>query len=77
MFWLRNKEDSFPIHILIWRPENTIKSETALLAINPFKPNEISQSYQLDQSISILRVVGQYISYLFKIPQSGSGGGVV
>ena len=33
---------------------------------NPFKPNEISLSYQLDQSISVLRVVGAYFSFLFK-----------
>ena len=62
MFWLRNKEDSLPIHILIWRPENTIELEMAWLALNPFKPNGISHSYQLDQSISILRIVGQYFS---------------
>ena len=32
---------------------------------NPFKPNGISLSYQLDQSISMLRVVGWYFSFLF------------
>ena len=30
------------------------------LDFNPLKPNEISNSYQLDQSIPILRVVGRY-----------------
>ena len=34
--------------------------------LNPFKPNEISLSYQLDQSISVLRVVGWCFSILFK-----------
>ena len=28
--------------------------------LNPFKPNEISQSYPLDQSVSPLRVVGSH-----------------
>ena len=36
------------------------------LKFNPFKPNRISQSYQLDQSISVLRVVGSYFSFVFK-----------
>ena len=35
------------------------------LYINPFKPNEISHSYRLDQSISVLRVVWSYLSFLF------------
>ena len=30
---------------------------------NPFKPNGISYSYPLDQSISVLRVVGWYFSF--------------
>ena len=34
--------------------------------INPFKLNEISHYYQLDQSISVLRVVEWYFSFLFK-----------
>ena len=34
--------------------------------INPFKPNGISHYYQSDQSISILRVVGLYFSFLLK-----------
>ena len=34
--------------------------------VNPFEPNEISHSYQLDQSISVLRIVGWYFSFLFK-----------
>ena len=33
---------------------------------NPFKRNGISPSYQLDQYISFLRVVGWYLSFLFK-----------
>ena len=33
---------------------------------NPFKMNGISHSYQLDQSISILRVIRWYFLILFK-----------
>ena len=33
---------------------------------NPFKPNGISHCYQLTQTISVLRVVGLYFTYLFK-----------
>ena len=36
------------------------------IMFNPFKPNGISHSYQLDQSISVFRVVGWYFSFLFK-----------
>ena len=32
---------------------------------NPFKPNRISHCSQLDQSISVLRVVGWYFSFFF------------
>ena len=31
---------------------------------NPFMPNGISQFYQLEQSFSVLRVVGWYFSFL-------------
>ena len=34
--------------------------------MDPFKQNRISHSYQLDQSISLLRDVGWYFSLLFK-----------
>ena len=33
---------------------------------DPFMPNGISHSYQLDQSISVLRGVRWYFSFLFK-----------
>ena len=36
------------------------------IKVNPFKPNGISHCYQLDQSISFLRVFGLYFSFLFK-----------
>ena len=36
------------------------------LLVNPFKPNGISHSYQLDQTISGLRVVVWHFSFLFK-----------
>ena len=32
---------------------------------NPFKPNGISQHYQLEQCISVVRDVGWYLSFLF------------
>ena len=35
--------------------------------LNSFNANGISHSYQLGQSISILRVVGWYFSFSFKI----------
>ena len=39
-----------------------------VLAFNPFKPNGISYSYQLNQSISVLRVVWRYFFFfLFKL----------
>ena len=34
--------------------------------INPFKPDGISHSNKLYQSISVLRVVGSYFSFLFE-----------
>ena len=40
--------------------------------LNPSKPTGISRSYQLDQSISVLRVDGWYFSFLFKF-KSTSG----
>ena len=50
---------------------------TGCIAFITFKPNGISQSYQLDQSISILRVVGLYFSFLLEfqknILQANSG----
>ena len=33
---------------------------------NLFMPNEISLSYQLDQPITFIRIVGWYISFLLK-----------
>ena len=45
--------------------------------IVPYKPNEISPHYQLEQSISLLRDVGWYFSFVFKfklnILQANSG----
>ena len=35
-------------------------------ALNPFMPNRISNGYQLEQSISVLRDVRWYFSFLFK-----------
>ena len=46
-------------------------------AFKPFIPNGISHSYQLEQSISVLRDVRWYFSFLFKfqkkIKQANSG----
>ena len=47
------------------------------LFIHPFKPYGASQYYQLDKSISVLRLGGCYFSFLFKfkliILQANSG----
>ena len=43
------------------------QSSSSLLPVsevNPYKLNGISHSYQLDQSISVLRVVGWNFSFL-------------
>ena len=37
------------------------------LTFNPFKQNGISSSYQFYQSIPVLRDVGWYVSFLFKL----------
>ena len=36
-----------------------------LFGVNPFKPNEISHYYQVDQPISALMVVMWYLFFLF------------
>ena len=40
--------------------------------LNPFIPNTFSHPYRLDKSISNLRVVGWYFSFLFKFSVSKS-----
>ena len=45
---------------------NGLDGKTAIILLNPFKPNGISHYYQLDQSISILRLVGWYFRILYK-----------
>ena len=37
-----------------------------LCCFNPFKLNIISHFYHLDMSISVLRVVGWYVTFIFK-----------
>ena len=51
------------IHAL--RSFETIKLFTvhSIGPLNPFKPNGVSRPYPLDQSISVLRVVGWYFSF--------------
>ena len=54
-------------------PTERVGEETALrfellgcgenIPFNTFKPHGISHSYQLDQSVSVLRVVGRYLSF--------------
>ena len=43
-----------------------IETMVEIESINPFKPNEITNVYQVYQSITVLRVVGWYFSFLFK-----------
>ena len=61
----------FPSHIKVLSFNEVEMSgalpENSEYLINPFKPNGISHRYQLDQSISVLRVVGCYFSFLSKI----------
>ena len=38
------------------------RPHVAIGLLNLLKPNEISHSYRLDQSISVLRVAGWYLS---------------
>ena len=60
-----NKEVSF---ILKHRLNASLGSCTCMFEelLNPFKPNGISYYHQLDQYISILRVVRLYFSFLSK-----------
>ena len=37
------------------------------MIINPFMPYKISHHYQLDHSISVLRVAGSYFLHLIQI----------
>ena len=41
---------------------------------NPFRPYVFSHPYQMDETISNLRVVGLYFSFLFKFLFANSGG---
>ena len=50
--------------LCIFHRYNVLNSEFA--HFNPFMPNGISQRYQLEQSISVLRNVRWYISFFFK-----------
>ena len=43
--------------------ETMTKQVLNLIPVNPFKPNGISQYYQLEQSISVLRDVGWHFSF--------------
>ena len=45
MFWMRNKENSFPIHTLIWRPES------------PYQPASILQKVA-DQDLLFISTTG-------------------
>ena len=41
-------------------------SQLQIEFINPSKPDGIPHSYQMDKSISVSRVVGRYLSFLFE-----------
>ena len=51
--------------IKVYREEDKDKKVSAN-SFNPFMPNGISHCSQLDQSISVLRVVRWYFTFLFK-----------
>ena len=53
-------------YLIVLIPDLCTLTYFVLIALNLFKPNGISHSYQLDWSISILRVVEWYFSFLFK-----------
>ena len=61
-----------PFFFLLFRANSTAKMNygmvhVCLFSLNLFKPNGISHSYQLDQLISVLKVVGWYAFFiLFK-----------
>ena len=46
--------------------KNNFHYKKIVYNINPFNATEISHYYQLDQSISVLRVVSMYYSFLLK-----------
>ena len=51
----------------LWMPLiNQARHTWFLPFLNPFMPNGISHPYQLEHSISVLRNVGWYFSFLFK-----------
>ena len=51
--------------IKVYREEDKDKKVSAN-SFNPFMPNGISHCSQLDQSISVLRVVRWYFTFLFE-----------
>ena len=60
MFWMRNKENNFPIHTLIWRPafysssifskESTFRKKIQDFVYNTGSTTRVSQSLDLDQT---------------------------
>ena len=52
--------------VLVAKIESSENLSPQNLAFNQFRLNGISHSYQLDQSISVLKVVGWYFSFLFR-----------
>ena len=59
LFW--NSRSILSVHILL----NVF--QTKLLSHNTFKRNGISHFYHLDRSISVLRVVGWYLSFYLNL----------
>ena len=46
MLWMRNKENCFPIHILIWRPGIL---SISFLCLNPNYTEDFANSEELDE----------------------------
>ena len=50
-----------------FQPYQLINSISIFKTFNPYTPNGISNSYQLDQYVSVLRIDRLYFSFLFKL----------
>ena len=54
-----------PQKVDTWAIQATPVDKGAINVSHPFEPNGISHPYQLDQSISVFRVVGRYLIFWF------------
>ena len=72
MFWMRNKENGFPIHTLIWRPEKVshqplkfdLLSSVVTLKIRARSPKPNQVLNMLQQQVQI--VVSEYEKYFLE-----------